>query len=407
MSNTLKGSNSQKTKELNRALILKLISTKSPISRIELSKLTELSKMSVTNIVNELLEKNMVIELGELPEDYIPEISAGRTPILLVPNPKAFLAIGVYISRDFCEAAIMNIKGDICAYTKVEFASEETKDSFLDKVISQINSVLHLGHTDISQIIGIGIASIGPLDLKEGVILAPPNFHDLPNIPICDIISKIYPCPVYMNNDMNASAIGEKYFGCCKENADFVYVGITNGIGAGIITNNQLFIGHNGFSGEFGHTTIQMDGPTCVCGNSGCLEMYANIPEVIRQFKSAKELGLSTTLTDPPTWQEIINHGRSGDELCAKLIQRLASYISIGLINLVNLFDPEAIILGHEIALAGDLILPYLREEVNKRIFSSKHMRVEILMSNYIDKAPLIGSASLVFEKMFVGEISV
>jgi len=405
MTQSSKGSNSQRTKELNRALILKLISTKSPISRIELSKLTELSKMSVTNIVNELLEKHMVIELKDIPEGYIAEISSGRTPILLTANQDLFLVIGVYISRDFCEASIMNINGDLCAHTKVSFDQEETKESFINKVISQIDAVLVLGNITIEQVLGIGIASIGPLDLKNGVILTPPNFHQLPNIPLCDILRASYACPIYINNDMNASALGEKYFGHCKEKTDFVYVGITNGIGAGIITNNQLFIGHNGFSGEFGHTTIHLEGPTCVCGNSGCLEMYANIPEVIRQFKLAKELGLSTTLITQPTWLEIVKHGRDGDELCLKLIQRLANYISIGLINLTNLFDPEAIILGHEIAFACDLILPYLNEEVNKRIFSSKHMNIEILMSCFVEKAPLIGSASLVFEKLFNGEI--
>jgi len=406
MPKQLKGSNGQRTKELNRALILKLICTSNPISRIALSKKTQLSKMSVTNIINEFIEKQIVIESKETPKNLMSQTSVGRTPILLTVNPSAFLAIGVYIARDFCEVALIDITGFVAYKQKTLFASIESKASFMKKIIEQINATLTINQLSIKQITGIGIASIGPLDIPQGVILEPPNFHGLVTIPIVSILKKQYACPIFINNDMNASALAEKYYGIAKDHKDFIYVGITNGIGAGIIINNKLFIGHNGFSGEFGHTTIHMDGPTCVCGNKGCLEIYANIPEVIQKFNDAIELGVISSLKSTPSWPDIVAHAKKGDELCLKLLQHLASYISIGLTNLANLFDPEIFILGHDIVLASDLILPFLNKDVNKKIFSSNHVNLSIYMSKFIDSAPLIGSASLVFDALYDGRIT-
>lgn len=183
-----KGSNSQRTKELNRTLILKLISTQSPISRIDISKQTQLSKMSVTNIVNDLIEKNIVVELQEIPDGYIQEVSAGRTPILLTTNPSVLLSLGVYISRDFVEVALIDISGMICVHQKTAFAIEESNDSFINKITDQIDFVLQQSKTTIDRVLGIGIASIGPVDIHDGIILDPPNFHGLHAITIVDIL---------------------------------------------------------------------------------------------------------------------------------------------------------------------------------------------------------------------------
>jgi len=361
--------------------------------------------MSVTNIVNELIESHIISELKEAPKDYVQETTPGRTPILLITNPGTLLAMGLYISRDFCEVAIIDIDGSICGQNKTSFNEVESEQSFIHKITSGINHMLDEMSLTPDKLLGIGIASIGPLDLPSGTILEPPNFHGLVSIKLVEILKGFYQCPIYINNDMNASALAEKYYGMAKDNQDFIYVGITNGIGAGIITNNQLFMGHHGFSGEFGHTTVQMDGPLCVCGNKGCLELYANIPEVVRQFILAGDLGLNSSLTSPPTWPDIVEHAKKGDELCLKLIHRLANYVGIGLINLANLFDPETIVLGHDIALASDLILPYLNEEVNKRTFSSDHTHIKICVSKFIDHTPIIGSAALVFDALYEGDI--
>lgn len=400
-----KGSNSKSTKELNRALILKLISTKSPISRIELSKITQLSKMSVTNIVSELMEKELVVETKDLLNDSSQVNSAGRTPVMLKTNPAILKSIGVYISRDQCEAALIDINGRILHSTSTPFASMESSDSFINKITSQIDKVLTDSQQTIQDIRGIGVASIGPLDILRGTIHEPINFHGLEAIPLADRLVSNYGCPIFINNDMNASALAEKYYGVAKDSHNFVYVGVTNGIGAGIITNSRLFVGHRGYSGEFGHTSINMDGPLCPCGNKGCLEMYAKIPEIIKQFNEALSLGMTSSLKDEVTWPAIVEHAKKGDELCLKLIHRLAEYVSVGLVNLANIFDPETIVLGHDIALASDLMLPFLNEDVNRRIFSTKHVTILIQMSQFVDQAPLIGSAALIFDGLFDGRI--
>ena len=202
MKHSAKGSNSQKTKELNRRLILKLISTTGPISRIELSRRTGLSKMSVTNIVNELMESHFISELKELPKDFVQETSAGRTPILLETTPGTLLAMGIYISRDFCNVSIIDIKGGIYAQNRTNFSKEESENTFIHKIIHSINHLLEEVSLTPDNLLGIGIASIGPLDIPNGIILEPPNFHGLTSIKLVDVLKGFYQCPIYINNDI-------------------------------------------------------------------------------------------------------------------------------------------------------------------------------------------------------------
>lgn len=408
MGNILRGSNHQSIKYKNRALVLKIISTQGPMSRIELSRITKLSKMSITNIINELIEKKMVCETENAGVDDNIEPACGRKPVQLDVNPDALYALGIYIARDYCKCTLANLKGEFLQIAKVTFAFDETPDSFVEKVKCGVKKVMNESPVPQNKILGIGIASIGPLDIQNGIILEPPNFHNLHQIHMKEILEKEFGFQVYMDNDMNAAALAEKYYGKGIYIDNFVYLGITNGIGAGIISNNTLYSGDSGFVGEIGHTTIHFEGPKCACGNSGCLELYANIPEVVKQARHAIELGMATSLTSTPdfSWPDIIHHAAQGDGLCLKLIDKLCLYISIGITNLVNTLDPKTVFLGHDIALAGNLVLERISNAVNRRMISSRYKEIKIEISKFIDKAPLIGSVTLVFEKLFTGETS-
>lgn len=427
--NTDLGSNNQITRIRNRALVLRLICTDSNVSRVSIARQTGLSKMSVTNIVNELIRDGFVTEqaeaeasLNERKEnptvidsskgtgspteiESSSEIrpSTGRKPVILVPNCETHAVIGIYISRDFAVSILSNLKCEILYEAKCGFSFGESNSTFMDKIFALSGKILRSKEASGKTILGIGVSCIGPLDRKTGVILQPPNFYHLNTIPVKQKLEEKFGYPVYVDNDMNASALAEKLYGKGRNISNFVYIGVTNGIGSGIITNDELYAGEMGFSGEIGHTTINHEGPTCACGNTGCLELYASIPEIVKQAKNSIELGMDSALKklDDIEWKDIVRCAMESDALSLNLIDRLCMYISIGLVTIINMFDPGIIFLGHDIATAGSMVSEKLEWYVKEKTISSKYKNVPIEISAFADKSPVIGSAALVLNQLF------
>lgn len=394
-----RGINQQSTRAQNKSMVLKMICTSSNTTRISISKQTGLSKMSVTNIVNELINERYVTDQeGELKNSNI-----GRNPISLIPDLTYHMLLGIYISRDFAVGVLSNLKCEILFKTQCSYSFEETGTSFVQKIKHLISNLISMDLVKGKNILGIGVACIGPLDLERGVILEPPNFHKIKSIHIKEILEEEYGYPVILNNDMNASALAEKLFGHGSNYSNFVYLGVTNGIGSGIISNNIIFQGSMGFSGEVGHITIDYNGPKCSCGNAGCLELYASIPKIVEQAKSSISLGMSTSLTDYPVieWENIVAEALKGDSFSLKLINMICLYISIALVSLINLYDPQIIYLGHDLAIAGSLVTKQLEDYINKKTFSHEYKQVPIAISSFKNEAPIIGSAALVIDKLF------
>lgn len=356
----MRGKNQEENKKINKNLVLKLIITKGPISRIELSKKTSLTKMSITNIVNEFLQEGIIEEFGNS------DTSMGRKPILLDVIPNCKLIIGVYISRNYIETFISDLKGTISSINRVRLTNENN-DSLSKKIIESIDNVIN--QADKDKIIGIGISCIGPLDSKNCIILNPPNFYGICNLNIFELLNNRYNLPIHMDNDMNTAAMAEKYFGKAVDMANFIYVGVTNGVGAGIFANGALYKGNSGFSGELGHITVNAHGEKCSCGNIGCLEMYTSLPD---NWNQANKTDL--------------------DEIC--------KYLSVGLTTMVNLFDPECVFLGHDIALAEDAIRKTLSKELNRRMISAEYRSIEVEFSKFLDKSPIKGAVALVINNL-------
>ena len=405
------GSNQKSTKLLNRALVLKIICTGTNVSRIDISRQTGLSKMSITNIVGELQDEGLVVEqAGQPPAGKNgSKASIGRRPVYLAPDTENHFALGLYISRDNAVASLANLKCELIKEKRCSFDFEESETSFTDKIKALVHSTLDEVIASGRKIMGIGVASIGPLDIRHGIILEPPNFHKLKSIPIKRILEYEFGCPVYTDNDMNAAALAEKLYGKAKDIGNFIYLGVTNGIGAGIIADNSLFAGEMGFSGEIGHTTINYEGPKCACGNTGCLELYASIPEIVSQAENSISLGMESALAKLVRieWKDIVEYAKSGDKLSLNLIDRLCLYISIGLVNLINLFDPHIIYLGHDIALAGSLVTEKLGAYLKDKALSSRYKNVPVEISAFGDRAPVAGSVAIALDKLFSGTANI
>lgn len=385
-----KGYNNNNLKYRNRGIVLQLIA-KQPMFRADITKMVGLSRMAITNIVNELIDEGYIIE-GAVNENS----QKGRNPILLDISSQSPIAAGLYIARNSIHVILTDIRLNELYKNKISLENE-TKDTLQKKIIYLFDRLMDYYSKNFShrKILGIGVSAIGPIDPLKVELLNPRDFFGIINFQIKNILEKRYCLPVYAENDMNASALAEHQRGQGKECNNFLYLGITNGIGSGIISNRHLY-GENSISvGEIGHMTINYDGPVCSCGNKGCLEVYTTMPVI---FKRLVEASRNKDLT----YDDFENV--STIPKCNDIFEDVAEKLSVALVNAVNLLDPECIVIGHEGIYLPEKYLKIMETQIEKRILSSGYKKVPVLHSAFSMHAPLYGSAAIITNRLFTGE---
>jgi len=392
----------------NRAEIIRRLSIQGPISRIELANQLGLTKMAISSIVSEMIEEGLVLEQGThassdkyrtaFPENLkeesacVPSSGAGRRPGILTIHAEQINALGLYLSRDAIEGVQCDVTGRIIRTWNHPLEEFTNADNYLTQMDEVLDAMLH--ETAGSHVAGIGISSIGPLDMSTGRLLSPANFHGIHNLLLTEFVQRKCSFPVILDNDMNAAVQAEQLYGTAKKYRHVVYLGIGNGIGAGVISYGRIFQGSSGVGGELGHMSVNLDGPDCLCGNRGCLELYASIPVLLRQ---------SGSLNVKEMVDQAVNDPASANFWKPRMMQALTT----ALINIANIFDPEIILLGHQSTYLAPLLLPELENEVNKQIIQREIRHIPIRIAAFGEQTPLVGAAALVFQAVFRGEIPV
>ena len=373
--------NNQNLKYQNRGLLLRLLCTHDGVSRIQLAQRTGLTKMTVSNIIAGLMEQDYVMERA-------PERNAGvgRNPIILDISPGAPKVLGVQLGREGVTAVLFDLKLRILKKEEEPFAQENT-DSILQKLFRAVDRI----RIQESNILGGGVSVVGPLDVGSGVVLNPPNFFGVSNLPLRRLLSNHIGLPVELNNDMNCAALGEKLFGAGREFHNFLYVGLYTGIGSGIIENDGLYQNSSGFAGELGHTSIDCNGPECGCGNRGCLEEYVGMPVIEARLREAT--------------------GQAGDfaSFCAQtedprvdaVLSDVIEKITRALVNAVNLLNPQAILVGHNGTHLPARYLEQMERELNRRKFSQDYLKIRVKKSRFGMDSSLYGSGCLALRQLF------
>ena len=378
------GMNHLTLRNRNRGLVLSLIATSGELSRPDLVRLTGLTKMTITNIVSELMEQNLVEERRS------EAATVGRSAALLDIAAGAPKAVGLYLSRESLSVILTDLRLRVLFYRSVPLA-EETPESLGDKLCALAGEAV--GQTD-GPLLGIGISSIGPLDRDGRRLLSPPNFFDIGNFPLAERLEEQYALPVLVQNDMDAAALAEKLYGRGRWLDNFLYLGIANGIGAGIVIDGRLYTGSRGFSGEIGHLSIDLNGPLCSCGNRGCLETYVNMP-VIRQRLAA---AAKRDRVEPADLEALYT-----DPACAAVFDDVADKLAVALTGAVNLLDPRCILIGHDGTWLPDGCLTRLETAVNRHILAGATRAVTVRRSAFGSRAPLLGSVCPLCRELFSG----
>ncbi|MEK5145722.1 MULTISPECIES: ROK family protein [Psychrobacillus] len=336
-------------KKGNKSLVLDKIKYNSPISRASVASQVGLNKGTVSSLVNDLLEEHLIYESGP------GESSGGRRPVMLLFNEKAGYSIGIDLGVNYLLGVLTDLNGNIHTEKQITFKNLNYEEIEI-KLFETIEYLLKSTPESPHGVIGIGVGVPGIVDKDDNILLAPNlNWR---NINLKEVLEERYNLPIIIENEANAGAYGEKNFGAGKDFENVIYVSAGIGIGVGLILNDSLYKGSNGFSGELGHMTIQAGGAKCRCGNEGCWELYASEQALVRQ---AEKLDIPSDMQD---LEGLVTLAESGNDEIIALFEQTGDYLGIGINNIINIFNPQQVIIGNRLAYSEK----WLKDSLNKRI---------------------------------------
>lgn len=374
-------------KKMNQQVILKLIYNKKAISRAEIAEITGLSPATVSNISKEMLEMELI------KESSWGESRGGRKPVLLGVNPDGAYFIGLEWGIAEVRGVLMDLKKNIIAYGEEEIKSYQV-DSFIE-LSSKIVNRFYNCSIDVEKIYGMGVGVHGLVDPEKGYSLFAPHFK-WREIPIKERLESEFDLPVLIDNDVRVMAAAEKWNG--RDN--FLFINTGSGIGAAIVLNGKVHYGRDYSAGEFGHMIVERDGPLCSCGNNGCLEALISLNSIVQSY-NADYTGEDSHQYLHEEWLNILDDARTGSEEALNIIESIAEYLGLGLANVINLLNPEEIILGGDLIEGADLILPLLEKLVAEKSLNIPGRKLIIEVTTYGKWVGAIGGATMVLEQLF------
>ncbi|MCM3587471.1 ROK family transcriptional regulator [Mesobacillus maritimus] len=370
--------NQQVVKKNNKALVLQLIMEKEPLSRADIAQVSGLNKTTVSSLVSELLDEELIYESGP------GESSGGRRPVLLHFNKDAGYAVGIDIGVNYVLCVLTDLKGNI-VIEKNQMVHRTPYSAIMSIVQNMITSLIKEMPSSRYGIIGIGVGVPGMVN-KEGSILLAPNLG-WTNIQLKEDLENLFHVPVIIENEANAGAVGEQQFGAGLDNQNLLYVSAGIGIGVGIILNNDLYQGKNGFSGEMGHMIIELNGKSCNCGSRGCWEAYASENALL-------------AMADPniDSLESLMELAEKGDQQALDLFKQIGQYLGYGINNIINTFNPEQVIIGNRLAMAQKWIEEPIRTTIAQHTLAYHQKEMQLKFSKLKKYSTALGVSAFVVD---------
>jgi len=397
--------NTEKMKWFNARSVLQIIAHGGDVSRSDIAMRMDLSRPSVSALVEELIDANWVVETGELIG------GRGRRPVTLALNHKGHHVVGVEIGAYRCVVIVCALDASVIAQRSFSINPGALPEFVLANVARSIEDCLLQANCDRSRVLGVGVAMHGVVDPVTGVSVFAPNLG-WRDVNIRDLIESSVQLPVLVENDCNASTLGEYIFGAGKGEDSFIELILDYGIGSGFLLAGKVFRGAHNTEGQIGHVVVDESGPLCGCGNHGCLEAVASETAVVAQVR--KRL----SMCEPSVLQaryadrlpelaigDIYQAVRLGDQLARDVVMLAGRHIGVGVVNLINLLNPRTVILAGGMAEVSDILLPVVREVVAHRALGAAAKRTQILASRLGSNVFTLGAASLFLAKVYDGTI--
>jgi glucokinase-like ROK family protein len=382
-------------RKINRQILLQLIYFHTPTTRLELSELSGLSPATVTNVVTMLLNEGIVTELGAQ------ESLGGRPRISLALNAEHGYFIGVDVGETYIHIELLDLTLQKVSFTRRVLAADEVQpEQIVNYLVPDIHSLLDQAQIREEKVLGIGIGMPGIVDQQAGVSVFAPNWgwH---NVPLSQLLTEKLSVPIYVDNGAHVMALAERWFGPGRTVNDMAVLLLGTGVGASIITRGELYRGATNSAGEWGHMCIQLDGVLCPCGSRGCLEAYIGAPNIIRRFHDLEPpQSLLSRESQHDALAHLLQAAQAGEVTARLVLSDTTHYLGVGIANLINLFNPQMIVIGGWAGLLlGDYLLPRLHPVVERYALKQPAGIVDIQLSKMGQDSVSIGAASLALER--------
>lgn len=374
-------------------------------SRLELARQAGLSPASVTTIVQRLMGKGLVVE-AEPAKSHL-----GRRPIPLEIRKDAAYLVGVDLGSFYLRIVITDINGNILHKIQTRTEMHEGRERVVTKTFGFIRQAIQESGLAPTAIKGMGIAHSGVIDSDAGMVLSyprPGQMAEWKNVPLREIFQNEFNVPCLLEDSVRTATTAEKCFALGRDLSNFLYIDVGMGIGAGIFLDGKLYRGAGGRAGEFGHITVDENGPLCSCGNNGCLETVASCAAIIQGVRTALGQGIDSKIRDLAAGdmdrisiELIAQAAAENDSLAFRVLQKAASYIAIGLADLVNLLNPKIMIFGGALFRAvPQLLSDPLRRIIKQRSLEKSANEVELKVSSLGGEACALGASRLIAVKI-------
>lgn len=384
-------------KQVNCASIFKVIEQHAPISRVKIAKVSHLAPASVTKITRYLLEKGIISEIARQAS------TGGRCAISLAPNSGNIYVIAIKVGRKRLSLTSYNLAGEKSIDKRINIENQKG-EQLINLLQHQIQAIIEDERLQGKRISAISVTLSGLINPHQGRVIYTAS-SKLNNVPLVDILESRFNIPTFIGNHTRALALAEHYFGSTQQTQDSIVITIHHGVGSGIIVQGKVLLGVNCNMGEIGHIQVNPTGKKCHCGNIGCLETEVSdtvIVEKVQQAVAQGEVSPFTTL--PINIENIYQSAANGDALCEKIVVEAAGYLGKSIAMLINILNPEKIIIAGKITTAQNTLFNVIQQCIKHQSLPEFQNSVEIAPSG-LPADPTIASFALIKQAIYEGDL--
>ncbi|MBT3336535.1 MAG: ROK family transcriptional regulator [Anaerolineae bacterium] len=367
----------QNVKNINKHAVLDLIRfMPGGISRAGIAKEIGLSRAAVTTIVNDLISAGIIRDAKQQAK------TSGRPRTLLEIAPEAGYVAGIDMGATHLRVVVTNFGAHVVTEKEISFNIAQGPEACIAQADQILRESLAAKDISIQSLSAIGFGVPGPISSDAGMVIAPPIMPGWDRFPIRDTLEELWQQPVSVNNDAELGALGEWAYGAGRGAQDLAYIKVGTGIGAGLLIDGRIYRGSTGSAGEIGHLTMDNEGPRCTCGNRGCLEAFSGGHAIAQQAIDAIQNGQHTQISRIPlkdiSAKDVASAAQRGDLVAQQIMEEAGQHLGVAIAGLVNIFNPDMIVVGGGVAQIGDLFLEPVRKTVEQRSLPAAATNVRI-----------------------------
>jgi glucokinase-like ROK family protein len=381
----------------NLAGVLQRIYEDAPISRIELSRRTGLNKATISSLVNDLVENRYIWETGEGTDRR-----AGRREVMLELNPRGGCMVSAEIGVGFISVLCTDFTARIIWRSMETIESSDPK-AVIDLTLKLMNEARREGGAKCDRLLGSAVGLPGLIDQKSGKLLIAPNLG-WRDVEVLESLKESFDVPIFIDNEATFAALGERYFGVARGHNNVLYISAGVGIGGGLIIDGRIYGGSGGFASEFGHMTMDPGGIKCGCGNTGCWETQASQAALFRyiheEIADGKVSAVSKKHLKKLSIEAVVGAAEQGDAVALAALRKTANYLATGIDSLVKAFDPEIVVFGGILSLAGKFLFPTFDEVLGQDSMLESRLPPRVMLAEFGSDAAAMGGIARIFQSI-------